>query len=338
MNTKIMITAILMAFAASHSTFAVSPSEKLVVVEQENGTVSSYEATTGRLLGTVRVELNPHEVAINQESTRAYVTNFGVQDYDHTIGIPGLSISVIDLSNMRELHKLYVYEEGENPEQANKGPHGVRLRPPFESLLYVNVEFSDEMLVFDISTRKIVNRFPVTKGTHNFVFSKDGSTLYLMAGKAGVVKVNPENGSVIDSHMSSTPARGLSLLGTSNNLIVSGVGEITIVNGDTMEEITKFSNLGVGQILYSSSTPDGSLIVSPAVWDQKILIIDTKSGKIIKTLESGEDPVSAIVSKDGKRAYVSNAKSDFVSVIYLEQFTQSKLKTNIGPNGLGLAQ
>ncbi|PIU01303.1 MAG: hypothetical protein COT74_02035 [Bdellovibrionales bacterium CG10_big_fil_rev_8_21_14_0_10_45_34] len=67
-------------------------SKKLIVVEQENGTVSSYETKTGRLLGTVKVELNPHEVTLNSDGTVAYVTNFGVQDYDHNIGTPGVSV------------------------------------------------------------------------------------------------------------------------------------------------------------------------------------------------------------------------------------------------------
>jgi hypothetical protein len=39
------------------------------------------------------------------------VTNFGIKDYDENIGVPGASISVIDIQNICEVKRLFTYKD-----------------------------------------------------------------------------------------------------------------------------------------------------------------------------------------------------------------------------------
>ena len=65
-------------------------SQQLLVVDQGAGTLSFYEPESGLLLGKAKVGYNPHEVVISRDGKTAYITNFGIEDYDHTIGVPGV--------------------------------------------------------------------------------------------------------------------------------------------------------------------------------------------------------------------------------------------------------
>lgn len=119
----------------------------IVAVEESSSTVGFYDSTTGAEVGRVAVGFWPHEVAIDPDAGLAYVTNFGVKDYDETIGRPGSSISILDLANRCEVGRLYTDVEG----VAYQAPHGVKLRPGRRQL-YVNVEAGPHpaLVVFDL--------------------------------------------------------------------------------------------------------------------------------------------------------------------------------------------
>ena len=87
---KLVLMTLLISFTAFSTSFASNDRNLLLVVEQSDGAVSFYDEISGDRLNTVRVGLNPHEITVSKDGKTAYVTNFGVQDYDHTIGEPGL--------------------------------------------------------------------------------------------------------------------------------------------------------------------------------------------------------------------------------------------------------
>lgn len=194
-----------------------SGKELIVAVEQTAGRVGFYGSADGKEYGSINVGFLPHEIAISKDQKTAYVSNFGLQDYDETIGVPGVSISVVDIPNRVEKFRFYTFDPTERKEfsQIDKAPHGVKLRPPFEKLLYVNVEKGNKILIFDVSNRKIVKKLNVDPHTHNFIFSPDGKILWLMAGRDGVVRMDPDTGKITGAFKLSTPVRGLSY--TSDN-------------------------------------------------------------------------------------------------------------------------
>ncbi len=318
--------------------FALDQHDMLVVVEQSLGHVGFYNPENGLAYGSVQVGFLPHEVIISKDQKTAYVSNFGLQDYDETIGIPGASISVIDIPSRIEKFRLYTFNPTDKThfEQIDKAPHGMRLRPPFEKLLYVNAEKGSKLLVFDVEKRKLIKKFNINPLTHNLFFSPDGKILWLMAGPNGVIRLDADTGEMTGQFKLDTPIRGLQYTPGHRYLIASGNNEIALFDPDKLTVIKRFYPLGAGQILYSDITPDGKYLIAPAVWDSQVLIIDTTTGSVIKRIVTGLDPVTVKVSPSGKFAYVTNARDSYVTEINLDNFASNNILTGDGPNGLAV--
>jgi DNA-binding beta-propeller fold protein YncE len=319
-------------------TSAAHARAELIVVEQSAGSVGFYDALDGKRLGDIQVGFLPHEVTVSKDQKTAYVSNFGLQDYDETIGVPGVSISVIDIPKRVEKYRLFTFDGTQRADfsEIDKAPHGVKLRPPEEKQLYVNVEKGDKVLVFDVDSKKIIKKFSVNSHTHNLIFSPDGKILWLIAGLEGLLRLDADTGVVNGQFKLSTPVRSLSYVNGGRLVMVSGANEIVLLNPKDLSVSRRFENLGVGQLLYSAMTPDGKLIVAPAPDASQAIIIDTASGKILKSIVTGLDPVTVVITAEGNYAYVTNARSDYVTQINLKSFQAKNIPTANGPNGIAI--
>lgn len=326
MKTYLSILLILLIFISQHA-FS-STQNILATVEEKAGRIDFYNVDTGALLGGTEVGSLPHEIAIASDKKLAFVSNFGVHDYDQTLGVPGNSISVIDLETFKEKYKLITGDKN--------APHGLKIRPGHLDELYVNTEIDNQIIVFDLNTNQIKQRIPVVPGTHNFIFSPDGEWLWLMSGKNGVSKLQAETGAIAGQYIGDTPIRGLSYTNDYQKLILSGNNEIIFLNPLSLQVDHKINHLNVDQILYSVMTPDGKYILAPAVWNNEVLVIDTQQEKIIKRIVTGVDPINISISPDSQFAYVSNGRSSHISKINLQDFTLSEIATQPGANGIAL--
>lgn len=316
--------------------YAETENNLLTVVEENSGYVSFYDPINYQNTGRIKVGFLPHEIVVTRDNKTAYVTNFGIKDYDSGIGLPGASISVIDIPNRTEKNRLYTFNPSEYKDysQINGAPHGVKLRPPLEKQLYVNLEKGNQVLVFDLMTNKIIKKFIVSPNTHNIFFSPDGTTLWLMAAKDGVIRMNADTGEITGTYISATPVRGLKYTPDHRYLMVSTVNQITFIDPVTLEVKKQFNNLGVGPILYSDITPDQKYIVAPAAFDNQVLIIEVDTGKVIKRIVTGLNPIIALIDASGKYAYISNATDKHVTQIDMKTLATKNIHTKDGPNGL----
>ncbi len=321
----------------------------LVVVEESASRVGFYDPVTGQRTASIEVGFWPHEIEVSPDRKTAYVSNFGLQDYDETMGVAGYSVSILDLELMCERGRLYTFTVGG---EVYRAPHAVKLRPGTDEL-FVNVEQGGRILVFDLPTRSLKRKFegvpaersdsPVGSfvdpaGTHNFVFSADGSSLYLFAGALGVYRMDPESGALTLHYGSETPIHGLAWLPGETSLIASGVGEIVLLDPTDLSVQKTFGNLGVEQLLYSVPTPDGKRIVAPAVWDSQAIVVCAETGSVLARIVTGIDPVHVVISDDGDAAWVTNARSRYVSRIDLGTYAQRRLETGEGPNGIAICK
>lgn len=300
----------------------------LAVVEQAAGKVSFYDAHSHQRLGETTVGLLPHEIALSPDGNTAYVSNFGLQDYDENIGIPGDTISVINTHTFKEIARLSTGFQN--------APHGVKIRPNHPDELYVNTEVDGKILVFDLQTKNIKKVFSATPGTHNFIFSADGAILWLMAGPQGVTKLDAERGAVLGEYHAGSPIRGIQYTPDGRSIMVSSTNQISFFDPNTLNTTRTLDNLGVEQILYSAISRNGRYIVAPAVWNNQILIIDNQTGDVVKRLVTGLDPVNVVIDEESRYAYVSNARNSHVSKINLNTLHVEQIHTQAGPNGMAL--
>ncbi len=318
-------------FAHAHSN-----KQMLAVVEENAGHVSFYDSQTGKRLGSLQIGFLPHEIAISKDGKTAYVSNFGIKDYDSGAGVPGASISVLDIPNRVEKYRLFTFDPAhhKNYSQIDSAPHGVKLRPPLETQLYVNVEKGGKVLVFDLASQSIIKKFDVSPNTHNLFFSQDGKILWLMAGKDGVIRMDADTGKVTGAFTLSTPVRGLKYTPDQRSLMVSAVNQIVFIDPVSLEIKKQFDNLGVGPILYSDITPDQKYIVAPAPFDNQIVVLSVETGKVLHRIVTGLNPINVLIDAKGQFAYVANATDTHVSKIDLATFESNNIYTKDGSNGM----
>jgi DNA-binding beta-propeller fold protein YncE len=334
LHLKILAVVLLLQTTFCHA----ATSQMLAIVEENAGKVSFYEQQSGKSLGRLGLGYLPHEIAITKDGKTAYVSNFGIKDYDSGAGTPGASISAIDVASRSEMYRLYTFnpQRHQSYSQIDSAPHGVKLRPPHEQLLYVNAEKGHKILVFDTQSKSLIKTFTVSANAHNIYFSADGKILWVMAGKDGVIRMDADTGKMTGQLALSTAVRGLKYTPDGRYLMLSAVNQIVWLDPKTLSIVKEFNNLGVGAILYSDVSPNQKYIVAPAAFDNQVLIIDVASAKVIKRIVTGLNPVTVMIEPEGKFAYVTNATDKHVSKINLHTFKTRTIFTNDGPNGIAL--
>jgi DNA-binding beta-propeller fold protein YncE len=274
--------------------------QTIVVVEEGLGKVVEVDEANHACRVEIPVGLKPHEIALSSDGRIAYVSNFGLLEANFKVGVPGKTISVIDIARGAEVKKLAL------PDGPLAAPHGVKLRPGMTvgSELFTNAEIGDTMLVFDPISGKILRTFPLPSGVHNFIFSPDGASLYAFSTKGQVFKINPNLGH-IDATANVASPRGLAWSADNAHLIVAGKGEIQLLDPQTLTAAKVFTGFDVGQLYYPTASPDGRLIFAPAVLEGVVLVIDAATGKVLQRVPTGS-PLSVTIQPDQKTAWVSN--------------------------------
>ncbi|MBF5041878.1 hypothetical protein FGE12_05705 [Aggregicoccus sp. 17bor-14] len=296
--------------------------------------VLSVEETPGRLAildpgGGVRARIplgeRPHEVEVSPDGRTAYVSLFGIADYDNRIGVPGVRVARIDLARATRVGEYRLPADV-------RGPHGVKLRPPSAAELFVNAEVgSDTMLVFDVERGALLRRFAVPAGTHNFVFSRSGDALFTFAGAGGVSRLDPVSGRILAHRDVGSPVRGL-LVSREGELLASARGEVVVLRATDLSVLRRLAAPRPGQLVYLDQLPDGT-VVAPSLSDGGVAVFPP-GGAPARFLPTGKTPIFARRGPDG-RIYVANVDDDHLSVIRAEDLSQRVLGGVTTPNGLG---
>ncbi|WP_422104582.1 YncE family protein [Winogradskyella sp.] len=305
---------------------------RVVVVEQGRNQVKLFDSK-GHLIDSAKVGYNPHEIELDSFNEKVYVSNFGVEDYDYTIGIPGTSLSVIDLKDFSNVKYWPTYRTHGTVNDTCKGPHGLKLRPPAKKELFVNLEYGDSMLVYDTQKGRIKRTFPLAKGVHNFEFSSSGNIIWSHAGTNGVYKYNATTGEELGHFPTTTPVRGMTFTPNQQSLILSCHDEIYRISTKDMSIQKHIANLGVKQIIYSCLGPDGRLLFAPCPYDNLVLVIDMETGDIKQRLSTGKAPIYVRIAPNGNQALVSNALDNHMSVINLNDYSVHQFAQVYKPNG-----
>lgn len=387
----------------------------LLVVEEMAGSASFYRASDGVCLGSVEVGLLPHEVRATRDGATAFVSAFGLHDYDSPLGRPGVTVAQIDVATMSMRRRLRTFAPGTPSEVADRAPHGVELSPD-EQTLYVNCEHADptngvlpSILAYDLSASAAsrlhagavaaktlaIHEDGEAHGScptgptrsasidhrcaqaHHLVASPDGRVLWMMAGPQGLGAIDVLTGKALSDGAVLAPPPGAEALrglcwspgvacaqckndnDDGNNsadsvdgaavadgaltpqaprplLLASGRDTLATVDPTAPAWVDVWHGFGVGQLLYSTSTPDGALLLGPAVWNGIVIVVDARTGKLVRRVPTGLAPIHVNASPDGRHAYVTNAYEAFVTVIDLRSFAVRRIATRSGPNGLAI--
>jgi len=196
-----------------------------------------------------------------------------------------------------------------------QAPKGVKVSPD-GTVAYIANQKSANISVLDIKTLKILATIAVKTGPHNCRFTKDGTLAYVtLQGGAGLGVIDTKSKKMIRV----IPIPGIKgphnldlSLDEKTAYVRDIVKHVAIVNLAT--GITeKIINVGNGHAGIDVS-PDGRFVVTGAIGDTYVSVIDTHSLKV-RNIEVGNAPHGVRASKDSRWIYVTVTKDNVVAVI-----------------------
>jgi DNA-binding beta-propeller fold protein YncE len=206
----------------------VAGQQLLLVVGQKASSSVGFYTPEGKLLATVPVGKNPHELVVSPDGRYAYTTDNGTMVIEEAAQ-GNNTVSVIDIqarrrSSVISLGKYY-------------RPHGIDLLP--DGNLLVTTENPAQLLVIDLKTQKIVKTFDPKGATPHIVTAgKDGKWAYVSnAGSATVAAIELATGRTTLIPVGQRPEGSvLSRDGTRLYVANRNSNEITII--DTERRLT----------------------------------------------------------------------------------------------------
>jgi YVTN family beta-propeller protein len=285
----------------------------LVVASIDESRVAIVDGKTYATLATVETGKNPHEVRISPDGRRAYVA-------------AGSTISVIDVPGRRLLALL---------DTAPYGVHDVRVSRDGRTL-WAAAGGKQAVLELELATGRTAKVFDVGQPGPWFVeVSRDERTLFTpnLEGRSlsivdratGAVKVIPFD----------HPGYGIDLAPDGRHVWVSG-GDLAVVDTRGKEVVArvKAPEKETGRL---AITRDGRKVV--LALEKSLAVFDARSRRLIGEVALSAAPKVLALSRDGKRAFLTNPGDHSMSVVDLVSLRQvATVPTGRKPDGIAWAE
>ena len=299
---------------------------RLVVLNKDEATLAVVDVGTGQVLGRVAVGEAPHEAAVSADGKLAFSSNYGAQT-------PGSTISVVDLTTMKELRRVDV--------SPMRRPHGLFFH---DGKLYFTAESNQMIARYDPAADKIDWMMGTgLAGTHMIWVSPDGAriaTANIGANAIGVFERGQNQQWTFTIVPVGRGPEGFDVSPDGRELWAahSQDGGVSIVDlatkkvTGTVDAQTKRSNR-------LKFTPDGKSVVISDINSGDLVVIDTASRRVSRRIALGKSPEGVLIDPDGSRAFVAVTGDDDIAVLDLKTWTISgRLHPGKGPDGMALVR
>jgi YVTN family beta-propeller protein len=349
----LVVTGALTAIACAQAT----PGASLLALSKQDHTLSIIDPVTLKIVATVPVGDDPHEVIASADGRTAYVSNYGFGAF-HTL-------AVIDLVKQKALQPI---ELG-----ALRGPHGLTFT---EGKVWFTAEAAKAIGSYDPATAKIdwimgtgqnrTHMLYVFPGARRIVTTNVSSATVTVLDKterpAGMPQ-GPPQGMGPAPGMGPPPGMGpgpggpppssgpdwietvipVGRGGEGFDVSPDGNGAWVANAQDGTISVIDLATKSVGATLPANVpganrlrfTPDGKLVlVTPG---SALVVIDAATRKEVKRLSSVHGSGGIQMQPDGTRAYVACGRDGYVAVIDLKTLEEVGRIPIAGPDGLAWA-
>jgi YVTN family beta-propeller protein len=297
---------------------------RLVVLNKEDATLITVDPATGRILGTVPTGEGPHEVTVSDDGRTAFVGNYGGAQG------PGSSLSVIDLTAMKELRRFDT--------KPLLRPHGVFFR--------------DGKVYFTAETHRIVARYdPAANqvdwllgtgqaGTHMVWVNADATRMYTCnIGADSMTIIERGGNATVWNETVIAVGKGpegfdVSPDGREIWAAHSRDGGVSIVDVQ-QKKVTATIDLKTRRSNRLKFTPDGKLALVTDLDAGELLVIDVATRAVTKKIALGRMVEGILMQPDGARAYVAVNGENYIAIVDLKTLAVTgRIETGKGPDGM----
>lgn len=322
-----MTASLALAGAAQAQSGGACPT--LLVVEKGDSAVAAIDVASGKALWRAPAGVDPHEIAVAGDGSRAFVSNYGGPGGElHGLSVislaKGTAMAAIDLWPMRSVHGL-----------AARG-----------DALWFTAESSKAIGRYDLMTGRIGWTLGLGQDrTHMLVLGQGGTIATANANSGTVSIVEPTEVTFAgakreDWKVTSVPvgegAQGIDIAPDGRTVWVMSAkrGVVSAIDVATKAVV------GQVELPWKSGnrlklTPDGALAL---VASEQLVAIDTQA-RTFRTLSVGKTrPEGILIAPDGRRAFVALPAEDRVAVVALpEPRVETYIATGKSPDGLACA-
>lgn len=260
----------------------------------------------------------------NTSGPYAYITNYGSNN-----------VSVIDTANGNVLAIIAV----------GYGPYGVTISPD-ATRVYVANYVGSSVSVIDAATNSVLATVPIATRPYGLAISPDGRHVY-------VVAYYSNNVSVIDTASNTVTAtipvgqrpHGVVVSRDNKQVYVANyaTNDITVIDA-TLNSVAATIPLPVNSNPFGlAQTLDSSKLYVTGWSSNAVYVVDTARKAVTATIPVGVRPVSAAVTPDASRVYVSNynGSTSITSVSVIDAvsntvLTNISLPSGVAPSGVSV--
>jgi YVTN family beta-propeller protein len=300
------ITSVLIVFglvAGTGTAMEDTPSPALLVLHKGENAMAIVDPANGQVVGHVPTGQDPHELAVSDDGKLAFSSNYAGPGPRG-----GNSISVIDIANRKELHRVEL--------SPLSRPHGLWFS---DGKLYFTAEGSMAIARYDPATNKVDWLLGLGQDrTHMILVSKDQKTIFTSNVSSNTISII-ERGNAFQGGPGGPPAgfggpppggpggpppegRGGPPPGGPGGPPRGGPG-----GGPGGGPSWKQTIVAVGRGPEGFDvSPDGKELWTAHMGDGRISVIELASKKVIQTIDAGaRAPNRLKFTPDGKMALIS---------------------------------
>jgi YVTN family beta-propeller protein len=266
---------------------------RLYVVAQEGNALITVDTDKKKVINKIDVGVLPHSVVLSGDGKKAYVSN---QWSDN--------VFVIDLDASKIVDTL----------QTGNGPAGLALSGDGKKLYAVNT-YSSNVSVIDLASGEEQKRLDVGNNPTGIQYSPEKKLLFVTSRRANIAPygepVKTDMALINDSSQRVEEFRTLESAHLAENVAFSPSGDLAIVTLIRPKNLIPSIQVERGFMMNH-----GIGIFEPK-----------KNGKIIQLLLDEPnayyaDPFDIVITPDGKKAFVSNAGVDCISVLNMDSIRE----------------
>lgn len=293
----------------------------LLVLNKDEDTVMYVDIAARRVVKTIPVDKNPHEVVISPDGKTAYVTCSG-----------GDTLLAFDNETMA-LTKRVTHADF-------RFPHGLAVTSDGKRLLLASTR-SGKFFIFDLPELVVKQVYATGQDSvHMVSLTPDERFAYIANIRSNTLTLfDMDNEEVVNHIPVGQGPEGIAVHPTSNEIYVANQHDdnVYVLAADDQRVLhtLKLGSLPIRLVM----SPDGRYAFIPNRESGDLSIVDCTRPWEVKRIRVGVWPGGVVFDAEGKYAYVANNKTNDISVIDVATLKEiERIDVGIHPDGIAYLQ